>query len=286
MAEIALGTSSWSFDGWRGVFYPEKLPASRFLEFYAGRFRSVETNTSFYAVPKPATLINWVDTVPTGFTFSLKFPRLISHERRLVDCRKESIAFMEVLHSLGPAAAPAFLQLSPTFTRRNGGSDLAHYLTWLATRLDGLRIAVEVRARDLFTEAFATFLAELGLSPVLVDRAGTPDLFDIWAQLVDDGKAPDWVMIRWIGDDRDGPKGDREVTAPRDADLARWAGRIALLHRQGVDVFGYMHNPYEGHAPASVRRLEERLKGLVALPRWAPPVRAPSAEGQLSLFDQ
>jgi uncharacterized protein YecE (DUF72 family) len=92
------------------------------------------------------------------------------------------------------------------------------------------------------------------------------------------------VIIRWIGDDAAGPTGDREMTAPRDADLARWAERLVLLHNAGMRVFGYMHNPYEGHAPASIRRLEAELSRRISLPEWRPELAPAVQPGQPSLF--
>jgi uncharacterized protein YecE (DUF72 family) len=94
------------------------------------------------------------------------------------------------------------------------------------------------------------------------------------------GKAPDFVLVRWIGDDKHGPEGDRELQVLRDAELAQWAERIAALHAAGCSIFGYMHNPYEGHAPASVRRLQALVQDRVTLPPWPP---APSG-GQLTLL--
>ncbi|HMN31414.1 MAG TPA: DUF72 domain-containing protein, partial [Caldilineaceae bacterium] len=111
MSTLALGTSSWLFTGWRGVFYPDKLPQAEQLGYYAQQFNSVEVNTSFYGLPKPSTLVSWVESVPPGFSFCLKFPRAISHDKRLTNCKEETLAFLDVLRALGPAAAPAFLQL-------------------------------------------------------------------------------------------------------------------------------------------------------------------------------
>ncbi len=218
-----IGTSSWLFDGWRGVFYPDKLPKTEYLSFYATQFPTVEVNTSFYALPAPATLINWVESVPEGFTFALKFPRAISHDKKLSNVSEETFALLDALRSLGPAAAPAFLQLPPNFTRKSYGKPLALYLDWLATQAQDLRIAVEVRAADLMTPAFAAYLAERGFALALIARKGSPDLYPVWLELVAAGKAPPFAFIRWIGDDRNGPEGDREIQAPRDAELATWA---------------------------------------------------------------
>lgn len=284
MAALQLGTSSWTFDGWRGVFYPEGLPRQQHLAYYARRFSTVEVNTSFYAQPRAATLIDWVESVPEGFTFTLKFPRIISHEKRLVDAEAETRSFLYALRSLGPAAGPSFLQLPPDLSRQSAGPALARYLDWLAAHVSGLRLAVEVRAQDLMTGAFLQFLAERGLATVLVDRAGTPDLFDAWWCLAEGGRAPSFVIVRWIGDDRHGPIGDRDLSAPRDADLARWSDRIAAIQAHGIDLFGFMHNPYEGHAPASVRRLQALLSQQVDLPVWSPPSAISQGDGQLALF--
>lgn len=281
---INLGTSSWQFDGWRGVFYPEGLPRQAQLAHYAQQFNTVETNTSFYGLPRPATLVNWVETVPQGFTFCLKFPRSISHEKRLVGCEAETAAFLDVLHALGPAAAPAFLQLPPDFTRAQHGRALANYLDWLAPQLEDHQIAIEVRARDLMTGAFARFLAERGMALVVVDREGWPDLYPIWDELVQAGVAPNFAILRWIGDDKNGPKGDDQLVFARDSQLAQWAQRLVAWQQAGVTLFGYMHNPYEGHSPASVRRLQAQLAPLTTLPPWPPANPVDEPQTQLPLL--
>lgn len=277
---VHIGTSSWLFDAWRGVFYPDGVPKNQYLPYYASQFDTVEVNTSFYAIPSPSTLINWVESVPAGFTYVLKFPRAITHDRRLVECTDLTRTFLDALRALGPAAGPAFLQFPPDFTRRANGRALADYLDWLAPEAPDLRLAVEVRAADLMTASFARFLAERNFALVLVDRVATADLYATWLECVDAGLGPDFAIIRWIGDDRNGPQGDRELQVLRDEDLARWADRIVELTGRGRTVYGYMHNPYEGHSPASVRRLRELLTGRVSLPDWPPD----GAEGQLSLF--
>lgn len=265
-----LGTSSWLFDEWRGVFFPKGVTKARYLAYYATQFNSVEVNTSFYAIPRATTLINWVETVPPGFTFCLKFPRAISHEKRLVDCEDETLIFLDVLRALGPAAAPALLQFPPDFTRQRYGKPLATFLDWLAAQLNGLRIGVEVRAHDLMTPAFATFLAERQMAYVLVDRVTTSDAYPFWEELLQAGKGPNFTLVRWIGDDKDGPTGNDRLVAPNDEALDRWADRLVALHQLGSEIYGYMHNPYEGHSPASLRRLLTRLAMQIDLPPWPP----------------
>lgn len=285
---LHLGVSSWLYETWRGVFYPDNMPNREMLSFYAGRFDSVEVNTSFYGLPSPATVLNWVESVPAGFTFTLKFPRAISHEARLVDCAGESLAFLDVLRSLGPAAGVGFLQLPPSFTRRTDGRALAAYVDWLADQLDQpggdrLRIAVEVRSLDLMTPAFARFLAERGLALALVDRANQPDLFPIWQEVMAEDHAPDFAFIRWIGDDGNPPPDRIQMHRPQDEKLDLWAERLADLLAEGQRVYAYMHNPYEGHSPLSVGRLQERLSARVDLRPWPPTDYEPPL-AQMALF--
>ena len=283
MTTIHLGTSSWQFDDWKGVFYPSDLPKLEQLSYYAQHFCTVEVNTSFYGLPKPSTLIHWLESVPPGFTFALKFPRAISHDKRLVDCEQESKAYLEVLRSLGEAAAPGFLQLPPDFTRARHGRALANYLDWLATQASDLRLAVEVRSADLMTPALIKFLAERGLGYVLVDRVGTPDLFATWWEATQQVAAqvrPQFAFIRWIGDDKEGPAGNDQLVAPRDEQLAQWAQQLAQLANSGLAVYGYMHNPYEGHSPASLHRLHEQLGKVIELPAWSPVSQPQPAQAQ------
>jgi len=284
---FVLGTSSWTFKEWKGLFYPEKLTAKKYLAYYSRVFNSVEVNTSFYALPKAATVQQWMAAVPEGFTFALKFPRIISHEKRLVSCKSETLEYLGLVRSLGTAAAPGLLQLPPSLTRNNAGLALAHYLDWLAEQLQGsfqeLQVAVEVRSHDLMTQPFATFLAERGMALALVDRVGTVDMRDIWLGLAQGQQTPSFTFIRWIGDDQNGPKGNRELSNPRDRELEDWATFIQKFYGLGHDIYGYMHNPYEGYSPQSVRRLQSYLQTDFSI--WPPAQAMERAGVQGELFD-
>ncbi|MGE5808673.1 MAG: DUF72 domain-containing protein, partial [Nitrospirota bacterium] len=61
---IHIGTSGWHYEHWKGPFYPDDIAAGRFLEYYAGRFPTVEINNSFYRMPERTTLIQWRDSTP------------------------------------------------------------------------------------------------------------------------------------------------------------------------------------------------------------------------------
>jgi uncharacterized protein YecE (DUF72 family) len=76
--QLLAGTSGYSFKGWRGHFYPDKLPAAAMLRYYAGCLSTVEINNTFYRMPAEATLARWSEEVPEDFSFALKAPRLIT----------------------------------------------------------------------------------------------------------------------------------------------------------------------------------------------------------------
>ncbi|MGZ5164323.1 MAG: DUF72 domain-containing protein, partial [Burkholderiales bacterium] len=73
--QILAGTSGFSYKEWLGHFYPEKLPASDMLRYYAERFTTVEINNTFYRMPAETVLAHWSEEVPDNFSFTLKAPR-------------------------------------------------------------------------------------------------------------------------------------------------------------------------------------------------------------------
>jgi uncharacterized protein YecE (DUF72 family) len=87
-AAIYIGTSGFSYDHWKGVFYPDKLPANRRLSFYCSRFDSVELNVTFYRLPREETFRRWFDETPDDFRFVLKGSRLITHLKKLASCEQ------------------------------------------------------------------------------------------------------------------------------------------------------------------------------------------------------
>ena len=287
LGTLRIGTSSWSFPDWRGVFYPPQTPADQQLGHYAAKFNSVEVNTSFYALPAPKTLLRWLECVPAEFTFSLKAPREITHEKRLVNVDQLTTAYLDVVRSLGPVAAPGLIQFPATCTRINAGRLLANFVDNLATLAPDVPLSVEVRAFDLMTTAFARFLMERRIGFVVVERTGQPDTYAIWQEAAASLASRLPLHIRLIGHDRDPLPDDKTVRRPQDQLLDKWAKRIADLLHNGIDVYCYLHNPFEGHAPESVRRLRTRVGQYLPLPVWNPNIVRPAGEedsGQLALF--
>lgn len=287
LGTLRIGTSSWSFPDWRGVFYPSQTPADQQLSHYASKFNSVEVNTSFYALPAPKTLLNWLESVPEGFTFSIKAPREITHEKRLVNAEQLTAAYLDVVRSLGSVAAPGLIQFPATFTRSSAGKRLANFIDNLATDAPEVPLSVEVRAFDLMTTAFARFLLQRRIGFVVVERTGQPDTYANWQAAAESAGTGIPLHIRLIGHDRDPLPDDKIIRRPQEELLDKWAKRIAEALKDGRDVFCYVHNPFEGHAPKTARRLRARVGQYLPLPDWNPIIVRPAGEedsGQLSLF--
>jgi uncharacterized protein YecE (DUF72 family) len=94
-ANLHVGTMGWSYNFWKGVFYPEKLPSKQFLHYYASKLNSVEVDSTFYRMPQETTITEWKNQTPEDFVFSLKFPQAITHVKMLKDCQRETEIFLE-----------------------------------------------------------------------------------------------------------------------------------------------------------------------------------------------
>jgi uncharacterized protein YecE (DUF72 family) len=92
---IRIGTSGWTYDGWRGPFYPETIPKRRWLQPYATAFPTVEINGSFYRTPSLRTVQAWRDETPADFAFAWKASKFITHWKRLSPKCASSLALME-----------------------------------------------------------------------------------------------------------------------------------------------------------------------------------------------
>src|SRR5580704_10220310 len=147
--QLSVGTSGYSYKEWKGSFYPEKLPDREMLSFYAGQFKTVEINHSFYRMPTENLLLQWAKTVPEGFKFALKANQKITHIKRLRDCGDVLKRFLEVASVLidGDHLGPILVQLPPTFK-----FDRPLLEDFLALRPPAFSFAFEVRHPSWYTD--------------------------------------------------------------------------------------------------------------------------------------
>jgi uncharacterized protein YecE (DUF72 family) len=111
-----LGTSGWSYTGWRKRFYPNGLAQKEWLPFYAQHFHTVEINMTFYRYPKPETLLGWADRTPPGFKFTLKANRQITHRKKIKDVKNEVRYFYILADHLEDKLGCILFQLPPSLS--------------------------------------------------------------------------------------------------------------------------------------------------------------------------
>ena len=164
---VRVGTAGWAIP--KAV--REALPAEGVgLARYAARFDAVEINATFYRAPRPDTLPRWAATVPDGFQFSLKVPKTVSHEARLVDVAAPLAAFITQARTLGDRLGPLLLQLPPSlaFDPERAGPVCRQL------RESGAPVACEPRHASWFTAEADGLLTEWGVARVAADPALHP----------------------------------------------------------------------------------------------------------------
>lgn len=157
MINLFVGTSGWTYDHWRGTFYPDDLAKASWFSYYADQFNSVEINATFYRKFKDQTYTNWRNKAPEGFRYVLKAPRLITHRKYLQDVADDIKAFDHSARILKDKLGLILLQLAP-----GTPYDLQRLRTAITAFDDPHKIAVEFRHKQWITQDTVLLLRELG----------------------------------------------------------------------------------------------------------------------------
>src|SRR4051812_42016429 len=114
---VRIGTSGWIYRHWKGLFYPEALPAARWFGHYAARFDTVEINNTFYRLPSPEAFDAWREQAPPGFLYAVKGSRYLTHMKKLGDPREPLDRLLGRARRLGKHLGPVLYQLPPHWGR-------------------------------------------------------------------------------------------------------------------------------------------------------------------------
>lgn len=242
---LLLGTQGFAFDDWVGPFYPAGTPKSSYLEQYTRHFATVEIDATFYGSPRAQVVQGWHDRTPEGFRFAAKFPKLITHDKKLEGAQGDAEAFVGTMQGLGDKLAVLTLQFAYDFTPEHRDRLEA----FLSTLPSGPRYAVELRNRGWLKPDLGERLSQHNVALVLQDLHYMPKLDWITA---------DFTVIRWLGRRQDIQAFDR-IQIDRTGVLEKWAARVNRFLDDGVDVYGYFNNHFAGHSPASARQFAAML---------------------------
>jgi len=234
-----------------------------FLRAYAREFASVEVDATWYGTPPAERVRGWCAAVPDAFTFALKLPREITHERRLAGCELLLDTFVERALEFGAKLEGVVVQLPPDFTPLDDGT-LYRFLERLPA---GIRWSVELRDPGWFAnDTFTRLHAALGAAEVaLVAGDGTFVALDTVLAAFAEPTARHGY-IRWLGA-WNAVEHFNRVIFDRHAELRRWAHAVHAAEGKLDRVCGYASNFYSGHAPATVRAFFAAL----GVPHATPP---------------
>jgi uncharacterized protein YecE (DUF72 family) len=260
---IRIGIGGWTFEPWRGVFYPKGLPHAKELSYAAERLTSIEVNGTFYRSQTPATFRKWASEVPQNFVFALKGPRFAVNRRVLKEAGDSIKRFLDSgITELGGHLGPLLWQFAPT--KKFDAADFGGFLELLPDKLDGraLRHVIEVRHDSFRTAEFIALLRRHKMPVVFTDHAKYPNIADLTGEFV-------YARLQ---------RGkDTIPTAYPPKDIAAWAGRLQswaqgaapddLPHVEQAkkskavprDVYAYVIHEGKVRAPAAAMALIERL---------------------------
>ncbi len=258
---IRAGIGGWTFEPWRGVFYPKGLTQARELEFASANVTTIEINGTYYSTQKPESFRKWAAETPDDFVFSVKAVRFATNRRVLAEAAPSIDKFISSgVSELGKKLGPILWQFMPT--KKFDADDFGAFLEALPKAVDGLKLrhAVEVRHESFLVPEFVALARKYNVAVVLADSAKYPMIADVTADFVYvrlqqaqaaimTGYSPTQIKT-WVHRAQAWAAGNAVKDLPVIAPVAK-----AKKH----DVFVYMINGAKERAPAAAMAFLEQL---------------------------
>jgi uncharacterized protein YecE (DUF72 family) len=236
-----IGTSGWTYDHWKGRFYPEKLARSHWFDYYATQFSSVEVNATFYRTFKDQTYLKWKQRAPQGFGYVLKAPRLITHRKFLLDVEELIQAFYRSCTLLEDKFELILLQVAPQTPY-----DLPRLKVALQAFPDPSQVAVEFRRDQWLNRDTLDLLQSFGAVMCNVDSP---------RQKLTNYLTSDRAYLRMHGRKHWYSYNYTPTEIVEIAGLSR-----QLVQRGAKRVYIFFNNDFEGYAPVNALSLKNMLQ--------------------------
>jgi uncharacterized protein YecE (DUF72 family) len=243
---VRIGIGGWTYPPWRGVFYPDKLPQAKELEYASQSMTAIEINATFYGRQKPSSWQNWEKVVPDGFQFAIKGSRYCVMKSKLAEAGEGlSGFFAQGFAALGPKLGPILWQF--THYRRFDRDDIAGFIDLLPEKVEGidLRHVIEPRHRSFEDEAFFELCRARNIAIVFEDSDEYPCI---------DTDTADFSYARLQR------MSEAIETGYGGAELDAFAERARTWQKNGRDGYVFMINGAKIRAPAAALALQERLR--------------------------
>ena len=260
---IYCGVGGWTYEPWRGVFYPKGLPHARELAYAAEHLTSIEVNGTFYSTQSPKTFRRWASDVPDRFVFSLKGPRYAVNRRELKTAGESIKRFLESgISELGTHLGPLLWQFAPH--KKFDEADFGKFLEMLPATFAGhaLRHVVEVRNDSFKTPAFIALLRKFDVAVVYAEHDTYTEIADVTADFVyarlQKGNEqlkygyPPKALDQWT------KRAETWARGSEPKDLPKVDKKSAA--KKARDVFVYFIHEAKLRAPAAAMALIERLE--------------------------
>jgi uncharacterized protein YecE (DUF72 family) len=241
-----IGCCGWSYTAWKGPFYPSDIKNSKWLEFYSKVFDYVEIDSSFYNKPNVIMVKQWLKKTQEDFRFTAKFPKVITHDKRLKNVDNELQLFFKAIEPLYDKTLALLIQLPPSIEIMEGLQRLRELVYKLDNRF---RYAVEVRHQSWFQDLAYNFFANNNICMV-------------WSQIVGIRTPPivtsDFLYLRFIGDRSLQEKDFGRIQKDRSPEMRKWVKRIYRAEKSNEEnkrlkfAIVAANNHYAGFGPMSV----------------------------------
>ena len=236
-----IGCSGWSYSAWQGPFYPSNIENNEWLSYYSHIFDYVEIDSSFYAMPNMFMVKSWSKRTPENFRFTAKFPKVITHDKRLKDASRELEQFFKSMLPLADKTLALLIQLPPSLKIAEGIENLRLIVPELDNRF---RYAIEVRDRSWFQDLAYNFFASNNICMV-------------WSQLAELTTPPivttDFLYMRFIGDRSISEKDFGKIQKDRITEMKSWADKLQnVIEEEKEDLnlaIVAANNHYAGFGP-------------------------------------
>ena len=238
-----IGCSGWSYEGWKGNFYPKDMENKDYLTYYSKFFRFVEVDSTYYRIPSRSSVRGWKDKTPEDFKFSLKFPKVITHEKKLEDVVKPLSILFYSLEPLIDKTLTLLIQLPPFLSEKKGLNPLQGMIRHLDKRF---RYSLEVRHSSWFNDNLYDLLKENDISLVwsVRDKLQSPSIV-----------TSDKVYIRFIGDRSISERDFGKIVRDRKKDMLEYIKKVRETQDENSriqDVLIAFNNHFAGFGPQSV----------------------------------
>jgi uncharacterized protein YecE (DUF72 family) len=232
-----VGTSGWQYSHWKGIFYPENLKTKDWLRFYTEHLDTLELNVTFYRQVRQSTFQKWYDEVPSGFLFSVKMSRFITHLKRL-RVEAESInRFLEDVRVLKEKLGVILIQLPPSLK-----FDRPLMADFFALLDPALRYTIEARNKSFIDDDFFSMLREQHISWCIAESAGRYPY--------DEAVTASFVYLRLHG------RTELYASSYSDDELKVICNKI---HGWDRDTYVYFDNDFGGYAVGNAVTLKQLL---------------------------